>query len=893
MKRLIILNAWFLFFLAAPAALLAGPDDFDSTSDIVGWKTNGFETPVNQYITPAGLQVQLPGMRPNALALSPDGRLLVTSGLKASLLVLDAATGKVLQTVPMPSDLQIAKRSALSARILKPNLKDKLSYTGLAFSPDGRRLFLANVNGDVKVFSVAADDKVAPLLSFPLPPANAPGRVNDIPAGLAVSRDGKKLYVALNVGNRLAELDAATGELLRSWDAGVAPFGVALVGRKAYVSNWGGRRPDAQSLSGPIGRNGVARVDARSVASEGSVSIIDLDGQNNAPGVELLTGLHACGLAASPDGHFVACANAGSDTVSVIDTRTDRVVETVSARVDPGDLFGAQPDAAVFDQRGRRLFVCNASQNAVAVFDFNPGRSKMLGLIPVGWFPGSIAYDASRKRVDVANIIGVTRSEEPAGRRKGKGEGYNSKQWYGSLSLAPALSGRGLKKATAAVLANLRYPLLEAARLPARPGRAPQPVPERVGEPSPIQHVLYIVKENRTYDELLGDMPEGNGKPDLCVYGQRVTPNEHQFCRDFVLLDNTYCCGIMSAEGHQWTDSSLANDYIQRSYAGWPRSYPGGGTDPGSRDSLAYASSGFIWNDAVDHGKTFRDFGEYVTGHHVVKGTRKKSSWLEDYHNFINHSNNVVYTTEPDLPFMAPYYASNYLGFDLTVPDVWRASQFIQNLRESEQKGEWPNLALLWLPDDHTSGTGYGAPTPEAQVADNDLAFGQIVEAISHSRFWSNTCIFAIEDDPQDGWDHVSGYRTTAYVISPYTKRHAGVHTQYNQTSLVRTLELILGLPPMNQMDATATPMFDCFTNTPDFTPYDTVKNEVALDEMNPKPAAIKDPVLRRDAIVSARLPLQKEDQCPEDVFNRILWRAAKGSAIPYPVWAVKPDSDD
>jgi len=215
------------------------------------------------------------------------------------------------------------------------------------------------------------------------------------------------------------------------------------------------------------------------------------------------------------------------------------------------------------------------------------------------------------------------------------------------------------------------------------------------------------------------------------------------------------------------------------------------------------------------------------------------------------------------------------------------------DFKQFEEAGTLPNLIVLWLPDDHTSGTGYGAPTPDAQVADNDLAFGRIVETVSHSRFWTNTCIFAIEDDPQDGWDHVSGYRTTAYVISPYTKRHAVISAQYNQTSLLRTIELILGLPPMNQLDATATPMFDCFTKTPDFTAFDAVTNQVPLDKMNPNPRRVSDATLRKDAYVSAKLPLDKEDQCPEDVFNRILWRAMKGPQTPYPDWAAKTAGDD
>jgi hypothetical protein len=265
---------------------------------------------------------------------------------------------------------------------------------------------------------------------------------------------------------------------------------------------------------------------------------------------------------------------------------------------------------------------------------------------------------------------------------------------------------------------------------------------------------------------------------------------------------------------------------------------------------------------------------------------------LDCYRDFLDSSNAISYSTKMSLAFLKPYMDANAMGWNLNVPDVVRASRFVQSLEQFKTNGSFPNLAIVWLPNDHTSGTRFGSPTPEAQVADNDLAFGQIVDAVSHSPFWTNTCIFAVEDDPQDGWDHVSGYRTTAYAISAYTKRHTVVSTQYNQTSIVRTIELILGLPPMNQMDATATPMFDCFDGTPDFTPYEAVTNNVPLDEMNPDPDAISDPQLRKDALGSAKLPLQQEDQCPEDEFNRILWRAGKGH-MPYPTSTMKMPDDD
>src|SRR6185312_7482070 len=260
---------------------------------------------------------------------------------------------------------------------------------------------------------------------------------------------------------------------------------------------------------------------------------------------------------------------------------------------------------------------------------------------------------------------------------------------------------------------------------------------------------------------------------------------------------------------------------------------------------------------------------------------------------FLSGSNEMTYGSEPDIETLRPYYRADYPSWNLDIPDQVRCAKVIADLKKDERAGSMPDFTIIWLPNDHTSGTKAGSPKPEAQVADNDLAMGKIMEALSHSSFWKDTCIFAVEDDSQNGWDHVSGYRTTAYVISPYTKRHTVVNTQYNQTSVLRTMELMLGLPPMNQMDAIATPMFDCFTHTPDFTAYNAVTNNVALDSMNPPARNVSDAQLRKDAYVSAQLPLKLPDQCPEDVLNQILWRAVKGTQAPYPAWAVKVVDDD
>jgi YVTN family beta-propeller protein len=869
-----------------------------------------FATPTGQVLTPAGVQIFLPGMRPQGLALRGDGKLLAVAGNREVLLLLDPESGEVRQTVPL-SYITTEKRLSPSTnsatlskapphegetngyKVVTVTNRAQLSFTGLAFSPDGGHLYFSAANGTVWQFTLAEDQVVGRPVLLSLPETESKKRRNDIPCGLGFSEDGQRLYVVGNLGNQLHELEAATGRVLRSWDTGLAPYDVVVVRQKAYVSNLGGRRPVKGDLTAPAGLGTRVRVDkTRDIASESSVTVIDLAGGMVGP--EILLEQHASALAVSPDKRFVVAANTGSDTLSVIDTATDRVVERIFTRLSPADLFGAQPNALVFDANGRRIYVCNGTQNAIGVIEFEPERraSRMLGLIPVGWFPAAIQFNPRTKTLYVANLkgVGATRNFKPGEKIK-----FNDKEFFGSITRVEAPSKPRLSLFTREALQNMRYPRLAEARLLARAGQPARPVPERAGEPSLFKHVIYVIKENRTYDQILGDMPEGNGDRSLCTFGEEYTPNLHKIAREFVLLDNTYCAGICSADGHQWTDSALANEYVERQLtSGNPRSYTGAkGED--AADALGWASSGFLWDNALAHDKIFRNYGEWMLTESGWSDRKKKDKimWADYWGAFHTNRAAVRLQSRAQIRSLRHHSDTNSVGWDLKVPDVMRAAEFIRELRQFETNGGFPNLVLLFLPNDHTGGERTDYPTPGSQVADNDLALGRVLEALTHSRFWPETCLVAIEDDPQAGWDHVSGYRTTCYVASPYTPRKRTVSTQYNQLSVLRTIELILGLPPMNQLDACATPMFDCFSGPLDLTPFDSVPNRFPLDKITPDPKKVADRRHRADIVASNRLPLDLPDRCPEDVLNRILWRAMKGGEAPYPEWAVTAEADD
>jgi len=569
-------------------------------------------------------------------------------------------------------------------------------------------------------------------------------------------------------------------------------------------------------------------------------------------------------------------------------------VETIDVR--PGEklLFGSGPNALAVSPDGRRVFVSNGTNNAVAVIAFEATKSRLLGAIPTGWYPTGLVVDAARGALYVANVKGAgSRNTEWKGQRKVNDKvvyGYSSHDQLGTVSLVPLPSDEELAAQTRTVLTNNRQTEMINALAPPRADAPPRAVPERHGEPSRIKHVLYIIKENRTYDQVFGDVDRGEGDPQLCIFGREVTPNCHKLVDEFVLLDNFYCSGVLSADGHQWATEAYVTDYIEKAFGGWPRSYPYDGGD-----SLAYASSGFLWDNALAHRKTLRIYGEFVKASVRWKDASRKESpkFMDCYRDLMSGGGEISVRATAAIKSLEPYVCESVIGFPSIVPDVYRAAEFIRELKQFERDGALPNLMIMLLPNDHTVGTRPNMPTPEAAVADNDLALGQVIEAVSKSKFWPETAVFVVQDDPQAGFDHIDGHRTVAMVVSPYTRRHAVDSTNYNQTSMIRTMELILGLPPMNQLDASATAMTNCFTEQADLTPYQSVPNNIPLDRLNPDLKAIRDPRQRHWAEVSLQLPLDDVDEADEDTLNRILWHSTRGRDDTYPAWAVLPEDEE
>lgn len=797
--------------------------------------------PTNQLLRPAGFQITFPG-RPVDLALSPDGKWLAVLN-KSSLDLIRVLDRTIMQSLP---------------------IKGGASFKGLSFSNDGKRIFASQARN--KVFIAQMDDnnilQWGEPIEFPRPEIGG----NPVPGGFALNEKNNILYTPLSRSNILVIYDMNT-QAMKEIPVGVSPYEILLLNaRKAYVSNWGGRQPEQGEDSYKTSGSEVLIDPETGIANNGSVSVIDLISGKQVNNIEV--GLHPGAMVLSPekDRLYVACAN--SDIISVIDTKEDAVVDEISVRMEKDLPFGSAPNALAISKDGNQLFVANGTDNAICVIQID-NKNEIAGFIPSGWYPGAVILTKNNSFLFIANTKGIGSRNLRADR-----PGYNTHNHMGSISILPPPDMNKLKTMSEVVKENNSYSRMmsQLAQKDKQSGKVA--VPQFTGQNSHFKHVVYIIKENRTYDQVFGDLPQGNGDTSLVHFGREVTPNHHALAEEFVLMDNYYCSGVLSADGHQWTDEAYVTDYIEKFFGDFPRSYPYDGGDP-----LAYSPTGFIWDNVMQHGLSFRNYGEFVDA--VIEP--RSATFTEIYEDFTNGTNKIKIRAKSNLPQMEPYTCPTFIGFPEKVSDIYRAGEFIKELKEFEKNGNFPNFIIMLLPNDHTSGTKPGLPTPRAAVADNDLALGRIVEAISHSKFWDETCIFVTEDDPQAGLDHVDGHRTVGLVVSPYTKRKQVVSTNYSQINMFRTIENILGIPPLNQFDLAAVPMLDCFTNKPDFKPYKALPNNIPLDEINPELTS-----LSGDALYWAQKSMEQNldelDRIDEDTFNRIIWHSVKGYNVPYPV---------
>jgi YVTN family beta-propeller protein len=883
--RFLVVLVLSLLLLGVGGHVLLGQNADEQDTLKVGLQPDGrIVVPTNQILKPAGVQVTFPG-RPVDLALADDGKTLVIKNMK-DLLFVDLATNKIKHTLVSPVGFSVVGLIIRDERIYATDAQNHL------------RIAARQANGSYQWADPVELQK----------PKD--GKATH-PAGIAIP-DKDSVWLTSTRGNSVQIVNRVSGLVEQTVPVGVAPYMLCFpTPERCYVTNWGGDPPAKGEPSAKSSGTDV-RIDPKTgIANQGTVSVLEPVPGRWKQTKTIPVGLHPSGMIVSKTGKLVYVANANSDTVSVIKTETNEVIESIVCRPEARLPFGSGTNALALSPDGKTLYVANGTNNCVAVVALGKAASeaettdqpasKLLGLIPTGWYPGAIIVSADGKALYVANVKGLgALALKKVGDKDQRPEtkGRNSHDHLGSVSIIDVPDMAQLARYTAEVSANNRLAYSLAGLEKPRPDAKPIPVPVRHGEPSLIQHVIYIIKENRTYDQVFGDIKEGNGDPNLCIFGENVTPNHHALARQFTLFDNFYCSGVLSADGHQWVNEAYVTDYLEKAFGGFTRSYPYDGTDP-----LAYASSGFLWDNALSRKKTFRNYGEFTktagasllppVGGDVKADPQavKLPPWKEVYTHFIERTGRLRFDVKPNVQTLAPYTHSSYPGFVMSIPDVFRAQLFIDELKEFERKGEFPNLIYLYLPCDHTSGVNPNLPTPAAMVADNDLALGRVVEAVSRSKFWPKTCIFVVEDDPQNGFDHVDGHRTVGLVISPYTKRKYVDHTNYNQTGMVKTIELILGLPPMNQLDLSATAMRNCFQSQPDLTPYSCVPNRIALDQLNPPAKDVKGQA-RLWLDKSLKLDFSEADNADEDTLNRILWHSVKGDDVPYPAHFVGPKDD-
>ncbi len=809
--------------LMASVLLVSQPAPREQVGPLAG---GGYLLNSGWKVTPAGRQLGLDTL-PMSSALSPDGKyLLVLNGgyRPPSISVIDVATEKELSRTPVAD-----------------------AWLGLAFSPKGDRVY-AGGGSRAAIYEFAwAQGALTPARTFVVVPEGK--RVDrDFIGDVALSPDGRLLYAADLYRDSVVVINPQSGMVIERFKTGRRPYRILFHpdGKSFFVSSW----------------------------ADGSVGHYQADNGTLLATVRL--GAHPtdmvwrAGKVEAPEGQpawvarlFVAAAHTNNVySVGVTEAKELKVLESINVSLTPRQPVGMTPSALALSRDEKTLFVVCSDANAVAVADIDGPRSHVVGFVPVGWYPTAARVLPNHKLV-VLNGRGNRSYPNPKGpsplRKAAPLHQGNVAVEYvgviqqGSASFLDLPLDEHLDRYSQTVRGNSPY---RDAKLDDAETGEGNPIPARPGAPSPIRHVIYIVKENRTYDQIFGDVKEGNGDPNLLLFRDDVAPNHRKLAREFVLLDNFYVNSDVSADGHNWSTAAIAPDYVQKmwpnSYAGRRKKYDYEGSDP-----AALPPAGYIWTNAAAAGVTIRNYGYFAENITPAPASGDQVKSVRD-------------------PVLAKFTNRAYRAFDLDYPDVERARVFVEDLKTFETQGEMPRLILLRLGNDHTSGVAAGKISPRSAVADNDLALGMIIEAVSKSRFWTQTAIFVLEDDAQNGADHVDSHRAPALVISPHVRRKTVNSTMYNTTSMLRTMELILGLRPMTHFDAGARPMSACFGAQADPAPYAAVRPRYPLDERNPANTALA----RR----SAEMDFSQEDRIDDDELNDILWRAIRGTEPPVPV---------
>jgi len=789
------------------------------------------------------------------LGKQPDGSYMVSSGQHIGAGTI-SFNGRPSDIAVRPNDtvFAILKKNEIllakpdgviaeSAVSLGPDTEP--AFHGLMWTPDGSRLVASTARGVLETF-----DYDGTKLTKGPEIALVNNSKNPVPGGMCITKDGKTLFVAAGDLNAVVEVDLTKNKAVRSFNVGNLPFTVQLSGdeRTLIASDWAGRAAKETDLTSKSASLDVV-VDKRGVTATGVVSIID---RGSGGTTEVPVGIHPTDI--TVQGNTAYVANAMSDTVSIVDLERKKVADTIAISYGKVQVLGATPNALLI--RGDRLLVADGGDNAVAEIDLH--SHKVLGFRPAGYYPIALGVDGN-------SLLVLNSKGNGSVARLGHGaKSGNVHDFEGTVSVIdPA---KDLASETAVVAANNYW------------GRN-VPVPDLAVYHGAIKHVIYIIKENRTYDEILGDMPEGNGDPKLADIGHVLAPNHQAIARAFTLFDNAYVSGTNSCDGHAWATQCMANDYIEHFYVGYSRTY----NDDGNC-SMSLSNSGCIWDAAAKKHKTIRDFGEFCVADDAEYRPYRPKDWFEAWQDRLSGTNKFVYTPHVRVVGLKPYVAPNVHYWPLIQSDQSRADYFIKDWNDRCKNGSVCDLTVLSLPCDHTEGTNPTYPQPKSMIADNDLALGRVVEAVSHSSEWKNTCIFVIEDDAQSGPDHVDGHRTAYFVISPYNRRHVVDSTLYTNTNMIRSIEMMLGLDPMNRYDSLSTPIASCFTNQLDLTPYTTVPANIALDLKNPGyggSAMTKTEKYWADKTRS--LDWSHPDAPDEYWLNRIIWASLHSDGTPYP----------